>query len=340
MFNFEGLQILTGHFIRDILKQIMGELAHPKKKEIKGPWLLNHDDFEALDLVIRSIDNFLYDSWEDTIISDIKKEHKKILDKDLNRKINEYKKDWKYDKHTKECQITSKDGTKLRGDSISAILKHPAINNLEPKSLDVYIGHGPYWENTFELKISKFYRGELSYDINCSHANNLFEIQYNIDQWIDKRKPKRALKFWSNYGDWFTFPLIIPIIYIGIQSFSTTYTTYQETIGLEMFELAKEGINETNRDLALELLVKSQSGFRPNDFVPQEKSNDPIWIRILAVILFVFIAAIFRPKTLIGLGKMKNVLNVYKIWIKLVLITLPTVLVIAPFWKTIVKWFY
>lgn len=107
-----------------------------------------------------------------------------------------------------------------------------------------------------------------------------------------------------------------------------------------MFELAKEGINETNRDLALELLVKSQSGFRPNDFVPQEKSNDPIWIRILAVILFVFIAAIFRPKTLIGLGKMKNVLNVYKIWIKLVLITLPTVLVIAPFWKTIVKWFY
>ncbi|MEM6517597.1 MAG: hypothetical protein AAF688_15555, partial [Bacteroidota bacterium] len=92
--------------------------------------------------------------------------------------------------------------------------------------------------------------------------------------------------------------------------------------------------------LALELLIKSKSGYRPDDFVPVEKPNDPIWIRLFAVAIFIYIASIFRPKTLLGLGKMKNKLVLYKIWIKLVLVTLPAILILGPFWETIVKWFY
>ena len=318
----------------------MGQIIHPQKKEIKGPWLLNHDDFEALDGVIQSIDSFLYQSWLEKIKSDIQNENKEISEEELNKRVEDSKtKSWYY-KHVKECQLTSKDETKLSDESVLGLLKDQTLSSLKPKSFTVKIRHGGIIENSFELKISNFYKGELSYDISCYDPSIKDEIQYEIDKWIDKRKPNRALQIWSNYGDLITFTFIVPIILLGIESFSTSYTTYQETLVLEMFELAKEGINETNRDMAIELLIKSKSGYRPDDFNPIEKPNNPIWIRLFAVSVFIYIASYFRPKTLIGLGKMKSKLVIYKVWIKLVLITLPAILILGPFWKTIVKWFY
>lgn len=219
-------------------------------------------------------------------------------------------------------------------------MKDQTLSTLKPKSFSAKIRHGGIFENSFELKILNFYKGELSYDISCNDPNIKDAIQYEIDKWIDKRKPNRALQIWSNYGDFITFTFIVPIILLGIQSFSTSYTTYQETIGIEMVELSKEGINETNRDMAIELLIKSKSGYSLDDFIPVEKPNNPIWIRLFAVAVFIYIASYFRPKTLIGLGKMKSKLVFYKIWIKLVLVTLPAILIIGPFWKTIVQWFY
>lgn len=50
----------------------MGQILHPQKKEIKGPWLLNQEDFESLNNVIQNIDDFLYQSWLENIKSDIK----------------------------------------------------------------------------------------------------------------------------------------------------------------------------------------------------------------------------------------------------------------------------
>ncbi|WP_299103565.1 hypothetical protein [uncultured Winogradskyella sp.] len=176
----------------------MGQIIHPQKREIKGPWLLNQDDFEALNSVIENIDNLLYQSWLGKIESDVKNENKKITEEELNKLVEENKsKSW-YDKHITECEITSQDETKLSDKSILGLLKDQTLSTLKPKSFNVKLRHGGIFENSFELKVSNFYKGELSYDISCYDLNIKDEIQYEIDRWIEKRKPNRALQLWSN----------------------------------------------------------------------------------------------------------------------------------------------
>jgi hypothetical protein len=318
----------------------MGKIIYPQKKEIKGPWLIDQDNFESLNIVIETIDDLLSKSWINQIEIEVKEQNKNVSEDESNKLIEDRKNRNYSNKHIKKCEITSKDETKLSDESILGILKDKTLEKLNPKSFSVSIIHGTYYENSFDLKVSNLYQGELRYDINCFDPSIQNEIQYEIDKWIDKRKPNRALQVWSNYGDLIIFTFIVPLFLLAIQSFSTSFTTYQESLSSEMLELAKTGVNEINRDLALELMLKSKSGYVPSSFEPIEKPNNPIWIRLFVVSVFIYIVSIFRPKTLIELGEMKNKLAIYNIWIKLVLVTLPAILILGPFWKIIVKWFY
>ena len=127
----------------------MGKIIHPKKKEIKGPWILNQEDFETLNFVIEKIDNLLYQSWVKNIEKEIKQENKGISEEELNALIEESKnKSWN-NKHHKKCEITSKNGTKLNDETILGILKDKTLETLEPKSFTLNINHGGIYENDF-----------------------------------------------------------------------------------------------------------------------------------------------------------------------------------------------
>lgn len=318
----------------------MGKIIHPQKKEIKGPWLLSQDDFKSLNIVLENINNLLYQYWLSGVENIIKDENNEISDEELALAIEDKKKQRWNEAHKTHCEITSKDGIKLTDETILGLLKDKSLINLKPTAFRCNIQHGGIYENSFELKISNFYKGSLEYDIECSDAQTKNEIQYEIDNWIDKRKPNIALQFWSNYGFLIIFTFIVPLVMLAYNSFSTSYTTYDETLRLEMYELGQVGVNESNRDLALELILKSKSGYRPNDFELIEKPTNPLWIRLFVVAIFIYIISIFRPKTLLGLGLNKTKLNIYKFWIKFVMFTLPAVVIIGPFWKFIVKWLY
>lgn len=305
-----------------------------------GPWLLNQDDFESLDKVISQINSLLNQSWLNQIEVEIQKENKNASEEEIAELIEERKIRTWGNQHVIKCELTSKDETKLNDETIFGLLKDKGLNQFNPNSFSVDIVHGSSNENNFSLKVSNFHRGQLQYDINCYDSSIKDHIQFEIDKWIDKRRPNKALQIWSNYGSFITFNFIILILWLAFFSFSTSYSTYQESLNSEMIELSKAGINETNRDIALELILKSKSGYVPADFERIEKPNNPLWIRLFAVAVFIWIASIFRPKTIIGLGKQKWKLYLYNFWIKLVLITLPAVLILAPFWKSIAQWLY
>lgn len=318
----------------------MGQIIHPQKKEVKGPWLLNHEDFESLHEVIETIDRMLYQSWGNKIEIEIQEKNKDISIEELSQLTQKEKKNGWNDKHIKNCVITSKDEIKLRDESIHGLLKDKTLEQLKPNTFNINISHGLLSENSFDLKVSNFYDGSLYYDISCSQPDLKDEIQYEIDKWIDKRKTNTVLQKWAKYGDLIAIFSVILVVILAIQSFSKSYVSYTESLRLEMYELGQAGINDTNRDLAIELLTKLGSGFMPKNYEPVEKPNDPIWIKLFAVAVFISLVSIFRPKTLIGLGKMKRILIIYKTWIKIVSVTVPTMIILGPLWKAITKWLF
>jgi len=157
---------------------------------------------------------------------------------------------------------------------------------------------------------------------------------------MEKRKPNKVLQTWSNYGEPISYVIFIPLIFLFFYFMQKSYTSYNEVLIKQSKTIIDIGIDSTNSNDALELLLKLQSGYVPKDFVPTEKPKNPIYIRLLALSSLLYLICRVKPKTTIGLGKRKFLYKFYKFWVIFVTITIPTFLVILPFWEMIVSWLY
>ena len=57
----------------------MGKIIYPQKKEIKGLWLIDQDNFESLNIVIETIDDLLSKSWINQIEIEVKEQNKNLF---------------------------------------------------------------------------------------------------------------------------------------------------------------------------------------------------------------------------------------------------------------------
>jgi hypothetical protein len=318
----------------------MGQIKYPQKREIQGPWIISQEDFESLHKIAITIDELLRKSWKNQIESEVYSENKESSEDEIQALIKSRENRTFGNKHEVRCELTSRDETKLLDTSVIGLIKDGSLKNFSPKEFRLNIVHGSSYENNFDLRVSSLYDGGLKYEIECFDSSIKDEIQYEIDKWIEKLKPKKLLQLWSNYGDFIAASFFIPLLILIVFSFLTSNTSYKDLLKSEAGKIISEGVNEKNRDTAIEILLKFQSGFVPMDFEKQEKPKNPVLIRVFFVGFFIFLISIIRPKTTLGLGKLKQLLFFYKFWIKLVTYTLPSILILTPFWRTITSWLY
>jgi hypothetical protein len=318
----------------------MGQLLFPDRKKINGPWLLNRKDLERLGEVLEKI----YEIIEDSVLQEVQQKvyeqnknsvfEEEKLEKEISKNLNLYE----YSKKVKEIKIVSEEGTILVDESLKNVLKDRALINLKPNMLKVELQRG--LNNRFQLSISKIYDGELEYHIDCFSPNIKDDIKYEIDKWTEELNPTRVLQSWSKYGDLISLMAFFPLIILFILSFLKSYTSYSEVLYDDAVKILRVGIDSTNRDDAIELLLKYNSGYIPENFVAIEKSKDPIYVRLLSLNLFFLIVGIVRPKTTLGIAKRKFLYSFYKFWIKFILVTIPVALILTPIWEMIVGWIY
>jgi hypothetical protein len=290
--------------------------------------------------ILERIDKLINESVEQQARQDVYDNYKgKDLDEEkLKIEVSKTLDSYSYKRITKEISITSEDGTILKDETIKNLLKDISLNNLKPKKLNVVFQRG--YNNRFTINITKTYHGELEYEIDCFDSNINDDIKYELDKWIDKLRPLKILQIWSNYGDFLAFISFFPLIAFFLLTILKFESSYSETLNKEASKILNEGIDSTNIDLAVELLLKYSSNYRPKDFVPTEKQGDPEYFRLFILSLYVFLIGIIRPRTTFGVAKRKFLYRFYKFWIKFVMITVPTALIIAPLWKEITIWIY
>ncbi len=174
--------------------------------------------------------------------------------------------------------------------------------------------------------------GKLRLDINCFDLSKSNDIRLDFNNWLSKRRPERKIQFWSEWGQLIAIFLATPIIIFSILFFDTDYSTYHSVVKRESMELLEKGIDSSNVYQAVELLMKEQINYAPKDFVPQKIEKDPIYLIWLCITSFLLIVAAIPPVTIIGLGKRKRKVELYKVWIKIVTVTVPAAIIIGPFW--------
>lgn len=92
--------------------------------------------------------------------------------------------------------------------------------------------------------------------------------------------------------------------------------TVRQALRREAYDVLKEGVNDSNRDKAAEIILRFQSGILKDALLDQNH-----WIEtwIVPAAIIVTIVFFFRPKTTVGIGKGKNAIVWQKNWIWFVL---------------------
>jgi len=308
----------------------MAILTVPAKRKIEGPWLIGTEELESLSDVLEAINNKLATSLELEINETIRIENEKerLSEDSIKTKIEEAKVRYSFEKTKKKIVLSSLNDNKLSDKTLSGILRDPKIADFIPRELSVDVEHGI--NNTFNLKISTASKGKLNYQLKCYDQEIENEIRYEIDKWIDKNQPRRILQIWSNHSDILSGVFGITAFIAAILLFPTSVDSYKEEAKKKTQELLKSGVKKENQEQAMELILANQTNYTPENYVATAVANKDIKQRVFVISLVLFSFSIIRPKTTIGIGRRKNLFNFYKIWWKLVVVTIPITFILNP----------
>lgn len=214
--------------------------------------------------------------------------------------------------------ITSVQGDKIKDDNLILLLKVRKQDQFEPIELNIQIKKGPY-EFMLEIGAST---GDLKIRIKV-HDDLIFsDINYELNNWIEKNKPNIALEKWSSWFPWVGFPILLLLIIMTLFLSKTTVDIYKPRLKQESHELLKDGLEEKELRKAIQILLENESNYVPESFNPPSQTNKTmftIWTAALVILIILFV----RPKTVIGLGRKKWKVTFYRRWTYFVLVFIP-----------------
>jgi hypothetical protein len=223
--------------------------------------------------------------------------------------------------------LRSKDGIELIDESITSLLKDNKLSEFSPRNLFLSITYGS--RNSFTMGLNTYSsEGGMHYEIECSSSEKAKDILYEINNWIEKNEPNKAMKVWNEYSSGFTFFSSI-IIFITLLLAFTWDVDYKQSYKNDINQLIEKGITNQDQSKAMELLLKYISEYRPLSAKPYRGFNKT-FIEIICLFTLTLLVSIYKPKTIVGIGKKKSKLNFYIWYSKIVLVTIPTIFILTP----------
>ncbi|MGE4385824.1 MAG: hypothetical protein AB7E39_08210 [Endomicrobiaceae bacterium] len=301
----------------------MGQRIIPSQQEFDGPWLIDNNKLEELNETLLLIEKKLNDACNillgihtTTRFNEYKKWDKNVTAEDIKQEIQN---SYPFHNSNKYVSLTNKQGTKITDKDLLSLLKDPQIKEFNPIDLIIHIQNGPY---KFILEISTNPYRNLKTIIDVSNDSIFNDINYEINKWIDKHRPNYLSQKWSSF-----FPFASLLIFI-LLFFSTSLllkgqaNLYKTELARESSIILKDGLDNNNTTKAIEIILKYESDYIPENFSTDTTINKEIEYFLILIILTLALLSI-SPKTVIGLGKNKWKVIFYRRWIYFVSIFIP-----------------
>ncbi len=281
----------------------MGQIYWPIDKRINGPWLLGKEALEDLDTLFEKISERLNQAFnEEADLIEAANLKKNFIDGTLRNTPLQ-----------KSTLIISSDGKRLFDTTVKGLLRDEKIKDIKPKELNLNSRKGD--SNAFELQISK--TGDLSYKLYAYDEKIKFDIDYEVQKWIEKYKPKKIYQFWKSGGPALAFLTFFVILISSLSLYDTIEYSYKNTLMKQADSIISKGITKDNETDAIDLILKIESNYS-SKIIREEKVLNKIDRLVLIYSIFAFLLFVLYPTTIIGIGKSEIMFNVTKIWIKFV----------------------
>lgn len=310
----------------------MGQYYVPAKGSISGPWLLEPKHLEELNSLLPYIEEKLDASQKAEVEEKFSSDIENGRFSNLDEAVQYHRENFFRSGIERRIEFTSKKGALLKGETLREILVDPKLDDFEPTLLEIDLSYGS--TNQCTISVGRRFDGDLNYKLSCFDLKIEDEVNYRLKSWIAENKPSTASRIWNQYyGLLFGVGMILALL--GSTGIYEKYTpTTQEIYKEETKAILETGINAENSNYALELILKHNSNFVPEGIEPKISYNI-FFLKMFALgSLLVFLAG-FRPRTIIGVGKNKWRLEFNKFYINFVLIVVPSVFIVVPFYEYI-----
>lgn len=301
----------------------MGQLIIPTDSKIKGPWLLDKKSLEELHesliLIEKRLDEAYHVALDRTAQANLEEYRRWDKEVDIEKAKEKVSNSYKFNSSETYALILTKQGKKIKDESLLSLIKDSQINDYNPNELRIHIAKGPC---EFTLEVSTKYDGELDIRVKSVDDDTFNDINYEIHKWIDNHKPSLIVQKWSSWFPWAVFPILMALFLITTQLVKSKSEIYKSQLSQESSALLKDGLTQTEVNKAIEILLQKESDYVPDSFKPNMAINESIrniWIFFIVAIIILLI----RPKTVIGLGKNNWVVKFYKSWIYFVIVFIP-----------------
>lgn len=302
----------------------MMTVTYPNSISIDGPWLIEYEKLLILDKIVDGEWNTLIEYNEKRIKEEIERQINKFYsevenDKEkLKQKLDKEIRD-SYDFSAyKSLIINFKSGSKISANSFREAVKEPAVNNELPFDFNYEIKVG---EIKINISLSEYYNNKLN--ISITPENNPFskDILFKLNEWAESTRSEKWIQFWKklNGVQWI---LLVVIFFTAVIFVKKDFDLYKREISKESYKILNNGIDSSEINRALEIILSVETKYVPKDFV---SNNLPIryWLISMLITLIICLILSFPPESHIEVGLGKRRVKIWKIWIRIISIIIP-----------------
>ena len=303
----------------------MAEVIYPSEKTLYGPWLLNLQRLQELDTIV---DNQFQKMsvYRDSIIqSELGEKKKEYEETSFNYQDEELlarvKDSYRIQKYTKQLRVGFKSGKTVIANSFREIAMDKNLENDMPKDFTYKIECVD-----IEAKITNdtWSDNKISFSVNTLAIEEAKETYYEFENWLKQVSPPLYVKIWRKIGKWIPFLFIFLILLIQDKNIST-----KDRLVSEAHEILKDGINESELEKSIEILLALETKYEKDDSQSDPKPWDFQRIFRAFLILSGILIIMYPPNSIVGICKGEKKLNRWNTWIKIVTYIIP-VMIILP----------
>ena len=268
----------------------------PNRRTESGPWLLNENKLENLSKVLDEILKTL-DEYND-------------CDNSNNDIANVF--------------VHFRSGKSTKYQSFEEVIKDTDLSEQLITEVEINYIRG---YNSLSLNITKSrFSSGIEYKISVKDEKIKDDILFILDGWINKSKPSKIIQIWGNFDLILATLFTIISILIYVSTLKTKQELYSKILERNALELIKNGIDETTQNEAIRIILEYSTKYVPPDFQTEVLTKTNWSIIIILVIIGIVLG--FRPKTNLAIGKGKNIVKFWELWMKILFVSIPTSIIL------------
>ncbi|MDD7793708.1 hypothetical protein [Clostridium sp. 'White wine YQ'] len=301
----------------------MSAYQSPNNIYINGPLLIDEkkiNDLEELEKSILEILNLEYEKLYEITLKNYCDEFKvETIPDDISKTILRIYSSTLRIEH--EILAKDKSGNLFKFQSIVALIRSSELSDKRIVGIKMHYRMG---ENSVTIEISDTSGTNFSANLGIQDDIVRNEVTYYITKFTNQFYKIKLLRFWKE-ATFFIWPILLFLILGMFSILGSQDSGIKDAIKQKMISTIEKGVTQENINESVQLIMEYESSY-PKDIEIQQNGHLKTEIIIILTLMAVSVMLSIHPKTVIGVGKGKDVINRWKIYTNLLFITVPGII--------------